>query len=226
MDLVSVNDSTLVDGCKLVASLAQILPSIPTVSLVPTNTVATGHTTEVVVGATPAIANELHAPLQLEPFRTVSSSGVTVGYSVSQPFAALESFTQNGRDVILVGAYAQPALTDLLTSALDSSSSLSGGWFSLGSGQLAVMTSDGKLRLVGSGALLPQLATANPANNLGISTWLIIGVGAVVAAVVLRLGWLALKMSRLRRKARAVKRAETAEKKPDEFTDPDPTTWF
>jgi flagellar biosynthesis/type III secretory pathway M-ring protein FliF/YscJ len=88
------------------------------------------------------------------------------------------------------------------------------------------MTSDGKLRLIGSGALLPQLATANPANNLGISTWLIIGVGAVVAAVVLRLGWLALKMSRLRRKARAAKKAETAEKKPDESTDPDPTTWF
>ncbi len=225
VDLVSVNDSTLIDGCKLLASLAQILPSMPTVSLVPTNTVATGHTTEVVVGATSAIANELHAPLQLEPFRTVSGSGVTVGYSVNQPFAALESFSQNGRDVILVGAYARPALTGLLTATLESSLS-GGGWFSLGSGQLAVMTSDGRLRLIGSGALLPQLATVNPANNLGISTWFIIGVGAVVAAVVLRLGWLALKMSRLRRKARAAKKAETTEKKPDESTDSDPTTWF
>ena len=230
VDLVSVNDSTLIDGCQIVASLAQILPSLPTVNVVPTNTVATGHETEVVVGATQAIANELHPPLQLEPFRTESTSGVTVGYTVDQPFAALESFTQNGRDVILAGAYGQPELTGLLTAALDSSPSLGGGWFSLGSGQLAVMTSDGKLRLVGTGTLLPQLAAVNPANNLGIPTWLIVGIGAVVTAVVLRLAWLPVKMSRLRRKAKAAKKLEVAEEKPDEkpdeSTDPDPTSWF
>ncbi len=88
------------------------------------------------------------------------------------------------------------------------------------------MTNDGKLRLVGTGTLLPQLATVNPVNNLGIPTWLIIGIGAVVAAVVLRLAWLPVKMSRLRRKAKAAKKLEVADKKPDESTDPDPTSWF
>lgn len=232
VDLVSVNDSTLIDGCQLVASLAQILPSIPSVNLIPTSALSTGHTTEVVVGATPIVASQLHAPLLLEPFRTLSSSGATVGYTVNQPFAALESFSQNGRDVILAGAYDQPSLTGLLTTMIDTSSSGGGGWFSLGSGQLAVTTADGKLRLVGSGTLLPQLATVSPANNLGIPTWLIVGVAAVIAAIVLRLGWLALKMTRLRRKARAAKKdLETAqdkasEDKPTESTDPDPTTWF
>ncbi|MHB2027982.1 MAG: hypothetical protein ACYCPT_04095 [Acidimicrobiales bacterium] len=199
VDLVSMTDQNLIDACELVTSLAQILPSLPNVNLVSPNAATNGLTTELIVGATRATTVQFHAPIILQPFRTLSSNGIKTGYSVDQPFAALEAFSQNGRDIILTGSYVQTSLTQRLLLTMNSPSF--GGWFGLGTGQLAIMTADGKLRLVGSGAVLSQLTQLNPANNLGIPTWLLILIVVIVLAIVLRLLWFSIKMSRLKKRA-------------------------
>lgn len=199
VDLVKINDANLIDACQLVTTLAQVLPYIPLVNVIPNSQMFTGHESEVVVGATRANSIALKAPIALQPFRTLATNGISIGYTVQQPFAALESFSQNGRDVILVGAYESSSLVHSLTQTINSPTT--GGWFGLGTGQIAVMTPDLRLRLVGSGAILTQLTAINPANNLGIPPWLIIGIAVVILAIILRLFWFWIKMRRLRRRA-------------------------
>lgn len=199
VDVVKVNDTNLIDACQLVTTLAQVLPYLPLVNLIPNSQILQGHETEVVVGATRANTVALGAPISLQPFRTLAVNGISIGYTVNQPFAALESFQQNGRDIILAGAYESTSLVQRMTQVINSNSF--GGWFGLGTGQVAVMTPDGRLRLVGSGAILTQLTATNPANSLGIPSWLIIGIALIVLAIILRLVWFWLKLRRMRRKA-------------------------
>ncbi|MBW4077751.1 MAG: hypothetical protein HIU84_04425, partial [Acidobacteria bacterium] len=159
---------------------------------------------EVVVGASRADSIALKAPITFQPFRTLATNGISIGYTVNQTFAALEAFSQNGRDVIMTGAYESTSLVHDLTAAINTVTF--GGWFGLGTGQIAVMTPDQRVRLVGSGAILTQLTAANPANNLGIPSWLLIGIVLIIAAIILRLLWFWLKMRRLRRAARREQR--------------------
>ncbi len=222
VDLVSMSDANLIDACQLVTTLAQVLPYIPQVSLVPNSQMLTGHENEVVVGATRANSVALKAPISFQPFRTLATNGISIGYTVNQPFAALEAFNQNGRDVILTGAYESTSLVHDLTAAINTSTF--GGWFGLGTGQIAIMTPDERVRLVGSGAILTQLTAANPANNLGIPTWLLVGIALIIAAIVLRLLWFWLKLRRLRRAASREQRARALNGvSNDTFTGAEPT---
>ena len=199
VDIVKMNDTNLIDACELVTSLAQVLPYIPVVNALSNNQMTVGHASEVVVGATRANSIALKAPVTLQPFRTIGSNGISIGYTVNQPFAALEAFSQNGRDVIMAGAYVSSSLVGKLTNALNKSTF--GGWFGLGSGQIAVMTPDQRLRLIGSGAIMTQLTTINPANDLGIPSWLIISLALIGLALIARLLWFWLRMRGLRRRA-------------------------
>ncbi|MHB1088471.1 MAG: cellulose biosynthesis cyclic di-GMP-binding regulatory protein BcsB [Acidimicrobiales bacterium] len=205
VDLVTLSDANLIDACQLVTTLAQVLPYIPQVNLVPNSQMLTGHENEVIVGASRKNAVALRAPIAFQPFRTLATNGISIGYTVNQPFAALEAFSQNGRDVIMTGAYESSSLVNALTEAINSTKF--GGWFGLGTGQIAVMTPDQRVRLVGSGAILTQLTAANPANNLGVPSWLLLGIALILAAIILRLAWFWIKMRRLRRAARREQRA-------------------
>lgn len=209
VDLVAMNDQNLIDACQLVTTLAQVLPYIPQVSLLANSQMLKGHENEVVVGASRANSIALKAPITFQPFRTLATNGISIGYTVSQPFAALEAFSQNGRDVIMTGAYESPSLVNNLTAAINTTTF--GGWFGLGTGQIAVMTPDQRIRLVGSGAILTQLTAVNPANNLGIPSWLLIGIALIILAIVLRLIWFWLKLRRLRHAARREQRARMLE---------------
>ncbi len=211
VDLVALSDTQLIDGCRLVAALSEILPSVPDVELTTTAAAIAGSSPVVVVGATPSLTRRLGAPLQLAPFRSVASPGDAVGYVVRQPFAAIESFSQHQRDVVLLGAYAQPSLVSVLTHEILTAQN---GWYSLGTGELAVTTADRRLRVVPAAALLPQLVGATTTNGIGIPQWLLIAVAVLVALVAGRLAWLAVRMSRLRRRAhRAVTTAGGAEER-------------
>ncbi|MHB1986850.1 MAG: cellulose biosynthesis cyclic di-GMP-binding regulatory protein BcsB [Acidimicrobiales bacterium] len=198
--LMTRDNATLVAACQLVASLSQLLFAQPVVHLVPASQVAKGTTTELVVGGSPAAANELQPPLLLAAFRTTVSANATLGYTVDQGFAALEAFSQNGRDVILLSAYRQAGLAGLLARSLQAAPT---GWFSLGTGQVATITSGQKLRLIATNELLPQVIGATPATGLGIPRWLIIGLFGALALILARVGWLGLRMLRLRRAAAA-----------------------
>lgn len=204
VDLVSFDDATLLDGCRLVAALSQILPSAPNVELVSTSALVPGSRPVVIVGASPALAQRLGAPLQLAPFRSIAEEGNAVGFEVRQPFAAIEAFSDHERDVVLLGAFADPELLTTLTREILQAPN---GWFSLGTGELAVTTADGRLRIVRAAALLPQLVGSNTTSGPGIPRWLILALVAIGALVALRLTWLAVRMARLKRRAR---RATTA----------------
>lgn len=216
VDLVKVNDANLVDACQLVTTLAQALPYIPVVSLIPTSGMLSGYKTELVVGATRRATIALKAPIVLQPFRTLAADGVSIGYTVNQPFAVLESFVQNGRDIILTGAYKSTSLSSDLTHTINSP--VFGGWFGLGTGQVAVMAPDHRLRLVGSGRVLSQLVTTNPASNLGIPNWLVVGIALILLAIIMRIIWVWLRTARLRRKAAETKGATLF--RDEEFAEP------
>ncbi len=205
VDLVTMNDANLIDACQLVTTLAQVLPYIPEVSLLSNSQMLKGHENELVVGASRVDSIALKAPITFQPFRTLATNGISIGYTVNQPFAAIEAFSQNGRDVIMAGSYESPSLVNSLTQAINTTKF--GGWFGLGTGQIAVMTPDQRVRLVGSGAILTQLTAVNPANNLGIPSWLIIGIALIILAIVLRLLWFWIKLRRLRKAARREQQA-------------------
>lgn len=199
VDLVELNQSDLMNGCRLVAALTQILPAVPNVELVPTRDAISGSSPLLVVGATATVAGRLKAPLQLTPFRSVASPGYSIGYVVHQPFAAVESYSENQRDVVLAGAYADPSLISVLTQEIMASPD---GWYGLGTGELAVTTTDHRLRIINVAALLPQVLGTSASNGIGIPQWLLIGIVALVVLVATRLAWLAVRLGRLRRRAR------------------------
>jgi hypothetical protein len=205
VDLITLDDTTLVAGCRLVAALSELLPSPPNVELLPSGSGASRSRTVVIVGARPSLARKLGAPLQLAPFRSIAAQGVEIGYEVDQPFAALEAFSQKGRDVLLLGTFGEPRLLDTLTAQLRRSRN---GWFSLGSGQLAVSTADGRLRVLRAAALLPQLAgSSGGGGGIGVPGWLTIALIVAGALIGARLAWLAARMALLRRRARSAEQA-------------------
>lgn len=197
VQLASENHTTLEAACRVIVSLAQILPYAPSITMSSPALATQGNQTELVVGATPSMAKALHAPLLLGSYRVESANGTSLGYSVDQPFAALEAFSQNGRDVILLGTYRSPYLAGELARELNQAPT---GWFALGVGQVAVTTGDGKLRLINSSSLLPQfLGAATGSSN--VTRLLIGGAGFIVLLILLRGLWLSTRMFRLRRAA-------------------------
>lgn len=221
VDLVANNDTNLIDACELIVSLSQILPFEPNVTLVSPSDATKGSETELVVGAGRNTSVKFHAPLVFQPFRSLSSNGTKVGYVVRQPFSAIESFVQNGRDVILAGAYAKSELTNRLLQSMRTTAF--GGWYGLGNGQIALTTQTGKIRLVSSGVILSQISLFNPSSGLGIPKWLLLLIVVSVVAIISRALWFVLKMRRLRRQAAAeLARAKESNEPRDELGNPTP----
>ncbi len=194
VELVSVDDNTLEAASNVVSSLAQILPAAPRVEVGQAGS-SSSFQTVLVVGATPQVAAGFGAPLPLAPFRTVPGGA---GYRVDQPFAALEAFHHGGRDVILLGADKDRALLTVVgKEVLD----LPGGWYGLGSGEIAFTTAAGKLRTVATGSAVSQGGVLPGETGGGVPAWLEVAIALVALAVAARITWLALRMARLRRKA-------------------------
>lgn len=124
-----------VDAASIVASLQQANATQLAVSLTTLSELAGTSASGLVTGASTEDSNTLEAPLRLTEFRTIDSQ-VTFGVGVKQGYAALQAFTQNGRNLLMLGTWspntdldhlAQTAAQQLAASTV----TRTGGWASL-----------------------------------------------------------------------------------------------
>ncbi|WP_018760666.1 cellulose biosynthesis cyclic di-GMP-binding regulatory protein BcsB [Arthrobacter sp. 135MFCol5.1] len=158
------------------------------------------------VGATPATAEQAGAPLRLAGFRTVSSKDIEYGVGTTAAYGALEAYEHNGRNLLLLGGWA-PDTADATAKAAATPGTLQaslasyiqqqpGGWSSL-SRNLLVTQTTGNPVLLETNAITPQAEVTDGFRPLAL--WL----AAAAAALILAAGTRVLLRRRHRRAARA-----------------------
>jgi hypothetical protein len=137
-----------------------------------------------VVGARPADADAVAAPLRFEPWRAVDAAGKKFTVTVDGPFGALEAFNHSGRDVLLLGSTAPLAQSEELQGILATQADADPfGWFVL-TGDLLIAQSGQPTLALSSSTIVPQETTAA---EYALPLWLIIAVAVLVIIVAARL---------------------------------------
>lgn len=106
-----------------------------------------------VVGATAAEVQTLSAPLRIAPWRAVAAARQEYTVKVDGPFAALQAYLQNGRDLLILTSTStgEPLMNSLATSINE----LEFGWSSLNS-DLYIALPDSEPFILASQVLVPQ----------------------------------------------------------------------
>ncbi|ROQ03519.1 hypothetical protein EDF54_2991 [Rathayibacter sp. PhB93] len=171
----------------------------------------------VVVGAGTDEAEALRTPLRLASFTAIDASRLSYGVGTEAPYAALEAFTTDGREIVLLGGWSADGDA---TASSGLQSSIAGwaaeeGWTSL-SGNLAVSGSaEADPVLIDSNEITPQDEVKDDYSSYAI--WFVIAV--VVIGLLILLGWLA-RRRRSRKVAAYVDAQERAAGEPA-AVDPD-----
>lgn len=195
----------------LVTALQRVQPDPLAVSVVGIDDFVGSDRSGLVVGAGTDEAEELRTPLRLAPFTAIESSRLTYGVGTDAPYAALEAFTTDGRDVVLLGGWS-PDGDPTASSALQASVA---GW-AAGEGWLAL---PGNLAVSGSTAADPVAIDSNeitPQEEVkddysSYAIWFL--VAALVIGLLILLGWLA-RRRRSRKVAAYVDAQERAAEEP------------
>ncbi|NRG42124.1 hypothetical protein HRK28_14500 [Rathayibacter sp. VKM Ac-2835] len=143
----------------------------------------------VVVGAGTDEAEALKTPLRLAAFTAIDASRLSYGVGTEAPYAALEAFTTDGREIVLLGGWSADGDA---TASSGLQSSIAGwaadeGWTSL-SGNLAVSGStESDPVAIDSNEITPQDEVKDDYSSYAI--WFVIAI-VVIGALIL-LGWLA-----------------------------------
>ncbi|AZZ53386.1 hypothetical protein [Rathayibacter festucae] len=143
----------------------------------------------IVVGAGTDEAEALRTPLRLASFTAIDASRLSYGVGTEAPYAALEAFTTDGREIVLLGGWSADGDA---TASSGLQSSIAGwaaeeGWTSL-SGNLAVSGStEADPVLIDSNEITPQDEVKDDYSSYAI--WFVIAV--VVIGLLILLGWLA-----------------------------------
>ena len=141
-----------------------------------------------VVGATPDDANALEAPLRFEPWRTLNSESSDFEVTVDGPFAALEAFETDGRNLLMLGSTA-PAdqAAPLVAQIADEVENGEFGWFGL-LDNLVVAQPDSEVTFLNSSSVIPQVTPLTEGRKL--LPWSIILIILIVVVILVR-WWLA-----------------------------------
>ncbi|KQQ18911.1 hypothetical protein ASF48_16320 [Rathayibacter sp. Leaf299] len=195
----------------LVAALQRVQPDPLAVSVVGIDDFVGSDRSGLVVGAGTDEAEELRTPLRLAPFTAIESSRLTYGVGTDAPYAALEAFTTDGRDVVLLGGWS-PDGDPTASSALQASVAgwaAEEGWLAL-PGDLAVSGSTAADPVaIDSNEITPQEEVKDDYSSYAI--WFL--VAAVVIGLLILLGWLA-RRRRSRKVAAYVDAQERAAEEP------------
>jgi len=172
-------------------------------------------------GATAAQLNDLRAPLRMASFRSIDQDDVTFGAGVDAPFAALQAWYQNGRDLLTLSSWSPdtsgttaPIEAYLVTSLADSPY----GWPALYDNVYIAQSTSEPPVLISSNAIVPQAEQLHQFNSY--LYWVIGFVAVVVLMYVIQL----VARRRLRRRAAALVDAQQAsdadaENTPEDATD-------
>jgi len=179
-----VTAGSLIAAAHLVSALQRASAIQLTVSLVDLADFERQNYPGLVVGATPADAEALKAPLRFEPWRAVDASGKNFTVTVDGPFAALEAFDASGRDIALLGS-TSPAtegapLMDTLVVQADADPF---GWFPL-IGDLLVAQKNLPILALSTATIVPQPSVAT---EFTVPLWLIIAAAVLLIIVAARL---------------------------------------
>ncbi len=149
-----------VEAALLVASLQRANSRQLTVEVVPFNDVVGTSATALVVGAGDAASNDLSSPLRLTEFRSLASQDMQFGVGVNAPYAALQAFASDNRNLIMLGSFAPNESSNaeahkLSLSLAENAYSRSGGWNSLGDDILLAQPGEQPTAL-NSNSVIPQ----------------------------------------------------------------------
>ncbi|VXB79048.1 hypothetical protein ARTHRO9AX_190136 [Arthrobacter sp. 9AX] len=207
-DGAAAQENTL-NAAALVAALQHDAADLLDVHLTDADSLLASSDAGLLVGATPATAEKVSAPLRLAGFRTVAARDIEYGVGTTAPYAVLEAFEHNGRNLLLLGGWAPDAPAEAQSAASGSSDPVAlqsrlasfvqqqeGGWSELSRNLLVTQTS-GNPVLLESGAITPQAEVTDGYRPLAL--WLAAAAAALLLAVGARI-WL---RRRHRRKARA-----------------------
>jgi hypothetical protein len=147
----------------------------------------------VIVGATPADAERLKAPLRFAPWRAVSRAGTEFTVTVDGPFAALEGFAPGGRDLLLLGGTEPPEKSTRLELTLAAFADADPfGWFVLTDDLLVTQPGVPTISLA-TATIVPQ---AEVTNEFVVPLWIAIALGAIILIAIARI----ISLSRRKRR--------------------------
>jgi hypothetical protein len=167
-----------------------------------------------VIGATPEDAVTLNAPLRFEDLRVVDFELTRFTVEVEEPFAALEAYDVDGRNILLLGSTAPAAQSaPLMTRIAEEAQNGEFGWFGF-KGTMIVAQSDGPLLSLSTATLVPQPSVV--AQTRQLPAWWLIAIGAIVLLLIVRM----IMLWRRRRQIKEVIEEHGVE----EAADPGPPT--
>lgn len=175
-----VTSANLTSAGHLVASLqrASIVPL--SVQVVDFAQFLSASYSGLVVGANSADADALGASLRFHPWRTVPEAGTTFSVTVDGEFAALEAFSESGRDVLMLGSTAGDDSADLMSTLADYADADPSGWSALSSDLLVGLPGREPLTL-SARVIVPQSEVTSEFSRIPV--WIAIAAVLVIAAV-------------------------------------------
>ena len=171
--------SRLDAAAQLLVALARANPLPLTINQVSFNQAKNSASTALVVGATATDAQALNAPLRMAPWRAVDAAGQEYTVKVDGPFAALQAYQQNGRDLLVLASTSmgEPLLKSLATSINE----LEFGWSSLDS-DLYIALPDSEPFTLTSQVLVPQEEVTSEFRKIPIWFWAVLFLTLVAIA--------------------------------------------
>ncbi len=183
--------SHVVDACGLVVALQRSGNVQLEVVVEDFASFLTAPNPGLVVGATPDDANALSAPLRFEPWRAVRIGGAEFELTVDGPFAALEAFDLEGRNILLLGG-TTGSPPELMRQLVDEAQNGEFGWDGL-AGDLLVAQPGAEPLSLTSDAVVPQAAVVEESRSIPV-WWL--AVGAAVVGILLARWWAVVRRRR------------------------------
>ncbi len=204
-----VTPDVLKAACSLVISLQRAAASQLDVSAEDFATFETGEYAGLVVGATPADANALEAPLRFEQWRTLNAESTDFEVNVDGPFAALEAFETDGRNLLMLGSTSPAAdAAPLMLQIGEEVENGEFGWFGL-LDNLVVAQPNAELLYLSSGSVIPQ---ATPlAEGRKLPPWWIFLIVLVVVLILVRWWFARRRKKRIAKRIAEVQAAQAAE---------------
>lgn len=197
------------DASSAVYAAGQIVASLQRNSTVPLGVTVesvadfvSSNASGLVIGATSDDSNTLKAPLRLDAFKAIDSTSVAFGVGTTDPYAALEGFETNDRNILMLGGWAPDgsatdATGSLQRRAADSALTGAGGWFGLSGDVLVAGAGAGDPVALSSNAIVPQTEVTRDYNSYAL--W------AVAVLVVLIVAGVIGEIARRRRRRKLAK---------------------
>lgn len=190
----SVLENTLT-GAHMVHSLQILNPEQLNVTTVTPEQLLDGSNSGLLVGATNENLEKLGASLLLKPFRTIDAANLTFNGEVDDPFAAIQSVENNGREVLTIGSY-RPNGEQNIGKALElrlaqEADSDPNGFFNL-QGSIEVAQQGKESVSIEATRVSPQSAQGTSQETAGLPGWSIPLTLAIIAGLIVW-SWLAYR---------------------------------